>query len=217
MIVDEAAHASEELIFKTIIPILSMKKTALMCLSSPGDEENHYSKMLTLKKEDDPTVNFFRVLECAKICKACRKLERVRQIACNHIRSSEHWLSDRKIRELRPLYKLRPEDAIREFGGLVISNNLPAFRKEEIARMFAAAPYDTLAPPPFVFTCCDPSGGGPSMLSVVSGYYTGVDTVVVKTLAFLPPSRLAGVLFLLSCSHCCASLFLVVHLLYLLK
>ena len=83
------------------------------------------------------------------------------------------------MRELRMLYRSNPGDAIREFGGIVISDNLPAFRKEEIARLFASPPIETQAPPPYVFVCADPSGGGPSLLSVVSGYYTGVDTVVV--------------------------------------
>jgi len=184
IIIDEAAHIDPKLFYKTIVPILSMKNTSLLCLSSPEGDSNYYSALMNLKRKDRPEESFFRVLQCEQICKDCQKLERVKQIACNHIRNNAHWLSARKIRELKTLYEASPEDAIREFGGLVVSDTLPAFRKEEIARLFASAPYTTLAPPKFIFTCCDPSGGGPSMLSVVSGYYTGIDAVVVTFLSF---------------------------------
>jgi len=157
-----------------------MKNTSLLCLSSPEGDSNYYSQLMNLKRDDNPEESFFRVLECAQICKECRKLDRVLQIACNHVRQTAHWLSSRKIRELKTLYKASPEDAIREFGGIVMSDNLPAFRKEEIARIFALPPHEQQAAPPYIFVCCDPSGGGLSMLSIVSGYYTGVDTVVVS-------------------------------------
>jgi len=38
IIVDEAAHIDPQLFYKVIVPILSMKNTSLLCLSSPeGD------------------------------------------------------------------------------------------------------------------------------------------------------------------------------------
>ena len=180
IIIDEAAHVDPKLFFKTIVPILSMKNTSLLCLSSPEGDSNYYSALMNLKRDDNPNESFFRVLQCQQICKPCQKLDRVLQIQCNHVRNNAHWLSSRKIRELKTLYKASPEDAIREFGGIVISDNLPAFRKEEIARIFGLPAHEPQEAPPFIFVCCDPSGGGPSLLSIVSGYYTGVDTVVVS-------------------------------------
>jgi len=157
-----------------------MKDTSLLCLSSPEGDSNYYSELMNLKRDDRPDENFFRVLQCQQICKDCQKLDRILQIGCTHVRNPTHWLSSRKMRELRMLYRKNPEDAIREFGGIVISDNLPAFRKEEIARMFASPACEAQEPPPYIFVCCDPSGGGPSLLSFVSGYYTGIDTVVVR-------------------------------------
>lgn len=48
------------------------------------------------------------------------KLDRVKALACSHIKSTAHWLSSKKIKELKQLYKASPEDAIREFGTPII-------------------------------------------------------------------------------------------------
>lgn len=169
IIVDEAAHIDPELFKKVIVPILSMKNTALMCLSSPADEGNHYSGMLTLKRDNGEP--FFHVIDCFLICKACQKLERVKQINCTHVPSATPWLSSRKIQELKRL--LSPEDAIRELTGGVVSDYKPALPKEEIARFFARPTFLCISAPSYIFTACDPNGGGPSHMSIVSAYFVG--------------------------------------------
>lgn len=158
-----------------------MKNTSLLCLSSPEGDSNYYSSLMNLKREgtEEP---FFNVINCFQICENCLKLERVKQIQCTHIKSNAHWLSSRKIKELKTLYKASPEDAIREFGGVVVSDYLPALRKEEITRAFEAERTLTLTPPKYIFTCCDPSGGGPSLLSIASGYYNSMGDVVIIAL-----------------------------------
>lgn len=177
-IIDEAAHIDPALFFKVIVPILSMSKTSLLCLSSPEGESNYFSALMNLKKDNgDP---FFNVISCWQICEECLKLERVKQINCNHIKSTAHWLSSKKIKELKQLYKASPEDAIREFGGVVVSNFLPALRKEEIALCFAAERVQTESAPKYVFTACDPSGGGPSHMSIASGYFNVRGEIVVR-------------------------------------
>lgn len=166
---DEAAHIDPELFKKVIVPILAMKNTSLMCLSSPADDANHYSGMLTLKKDNGEP--FFHVIDCFLICKACRKLERVKQINCSHVPTSTPWLSVRKTKELAKL--LSPEDVIRELKGGVVSDHTPALAKEDVARLFALPPYLTVSTPGYVFTTCDPNGGGPSRMSLVSVYHMG--------------------------------------------
>lgn len=161
-----------------------MKNTSLLCLSSPEGDSNYYSALMNLKREGSDE-SFFNVVQCQQICKKCMKLERVKAIRCKHIKSTAHWLSSRKINELKILYKASPEDAIREFGGIVISDYLPALRKEDIQTTFGLEKYETLAPPKYVFTCCDPTGAGPSLLSIASGYYTKDGDVVVRILLFV--------------------------------
>lgn len=166
---DEAAHIDPALFYKVIVPILSMKNTSLMCLSSPEGDANYYSGLLNLKKSNGEP--FFHVIDCFLICKACQKLERAKQINCSHVPTATPWLSSRKIKELKQL--LTPEDALRELAGGVVSDHKPALPKEEVARFFAAPTYLTTSTPGYVFTACDPNGGGPSQMSLVSVYRMG--------------------------------------------
>ena len=179
IVVDEAAYVDHKLFYKTIVPILSMKNTALLCLSSPADDSNYYSTLLGLKRPNGD--DFFNVVNCFQICKACQKLEREKQILCTHVKSTTPWLSSPKIKDLKILYKTNPEDAIREFGGMVMSDHLPALCKDEIARAFAQERVTTMSPPKYIFTSCDPTGGGPSQLAICSGYYTMFNDFVVSS------------------------------------
>jgi hypothetical protein len=154
-----------------------------------------------LKKENGS--DFFNVVNCFQICGPCQKLPREKQIFCQHVKSTTPWLSSRKIRDLKALYKSSPEDAIREFGGVVMSNHLPALElssfscwrgspflketmssKAEIARAFSQERVITQAPPKYIFTSCDPTGGGPSQLAICSGYYTTFGDFVVSCFLF---------------------------------
>jgi hypothetical protein len=167
-----------KLFYKTIVPILSMKNTALLCLSSPADDSNYYSSLMGLKKANGD--DFFNVVNCFQICEPCRKLPREKQIYCTHVKSTTPWLSQRKINDLKALYKNSPEDAIREFGGLVMSDHLPALRKEEVELAFSQDRVTTMSPPKYIFTSCDPTGGGPSQLALCSGYYNVFGDFIVK-------------------------------------
>jgi len=155
-----------------------MKNTSLLCLSSPEGDANYYSALMNMKKDNGD--DFFQVINCFQICKSCLKLDRAKQILCSHVKSTAHWLSSGKIKELKQLYKASPEDAIREFGGVVVSDYKPALRKEEVERCFSAATVATTHAPPYIFTTCDPNGGGPSQMSIASGYFTPLGHVVVS-------------------------------------
>lgn len=114
------------------------------------------------------------------------KLERTEQIKCTHVKSTAHWLSSKKIKELKQLYKASPEDAIREFGGVVVSDYKPALRKEEVEACFSRPRVRTAHRPQYLFTACDPNGGGPSQMSIVSAYFDGLARLVVRTPFLFP-------------------------------
>jgi hypothetical protein len=178
IIVDEAAHIDPQLFYKVIVPILQIMNTSLLCLSSPEGDSNYYSGLMNLKKTNGD--EFFNVINCFQICKKCLKLERTEQIKCTHVKSTTHWLSSKKIKELKQLYKASPEDAIREFGGIVVSDYKPALRKEEVQRCFEQPRVPLRNRPAYVFTACDPNGGGPSQMSIVSAYFDTLGRLVVS-------------------------------------
>lgn len=176
IIIDEAAHINPDLFFKVILPILQMKNTALFALSSPEGSQNYFSKLINLKVDGHP---FFRVCDCQLICEDCRKLDRDKQILCNHVKQTAHWLSSKKGARLKMLYAADPATAIKEFGGIIEDEYVPCFPKELIAHMFTGIPaVITTATPTYVFVTVDPSGGGMSQLAICSGYYRETDHVV---------------------------------------
>ena len=155
-----------------------------MCLSSPEGNENYYSQLLNLQ---DPLTGgkFFRVYENIMICKDCQKLDREQAIQCDHVPQQAHWLSAKKGQRLKLLYKSNPAMAMREFGGMVVSDFLPAFRKEEINYLFDLRPkVPTTAAPRYIFTAADPNGGGPSHMAICSGYFHA-GTLVVSFYLFI--------------------------------
>jgi len=161
-----------------------MKNTSLMCLSSPEGDENYYSQLLNMR---DPLTNgpFFRVVECFMICKDCRQLPREEAIKCDHVPQNAHWLSKKKSMRLKMLYKSSPALAMREFGGMIVSDYLPAFKKEEIAHLFdPLRRHVTAHAPKYIFTSADPNGGGPSHMAICSAYYYSGSLVVSWFLYF---------------------------------
>ena len=178
MIIDEAAHISQALFYKTLVPILQMKYTSLLALSSPEGDDNYFSTLLTLKDKTDNT-DFFQKVDCFQICKSCERLpDRAERIKCNHIPNAAFWLSSLAKQKLKPLYENNPEDAIREFGGMVISDYKPALNKEEVQRWFERPRWASETAPAVIFISADPSAGGPSHMSMSCGFVMGIDTVV---------------------------------------
>lgn len=162
-----------------------MKNTALLALSSPEGSDNYYSQLIQL--QDDKTGrSFFRIVDCFMICEACRKLERDKQILCNHVKQTAHWLSARKGQRLKSLYKTDPGTAIREFGGIIEDDFASCFRKEDIKMMYDATPAIIKYSPDHVYVAVDPNGGGPSQMAIVSGYFDVNTRFIVSFISLVP-------------------------------
>jgi len=154
--IDEAAHIDPDLFYKTIAPILQMKNTSLMCLSSPEGDENYYSQLMNLVNPKTGKL-FFKIYKAHMICERCKKLSPDRAILCTHVKQTAFWINKKKSEMLRLLYSTDPTTAMKEYGGVSISNFLPCFRKEEIQWAFEGELHNTLSVPPFIFIACDPN------------------------------------------------------------
>lgn len=179
VIIDEAAHIDPELFYKTIVPILSMKNTSLITLSSPEETNNYFSRLATLKEENSDET-FFRVVKCYMICNECLKLEQSEQIKCNHVKQGAFWLSQRKIRRLKRLYLNDSATAKREFGGIVADDYEPCFEADDIKRVFAMPSIVCQSAPRYIIVSVDPNGGGASKMAITSGYYDNDDRFIVS-------------------------------------
>lgn len=174
---DEAAHIDPNLFYKTIVPILQLKNTALLALSSPEGNENYYSELLNLKDQNGD--DWFNVINKKMVCKECLKGDTAKQLACDHIKQIEPWLSHRRFERLKALYANAKGTALQELAGMVVSEYLPCFPEADIASCFAAKPVITMSSPGIVYISADPSGGGPSHLALCAGYFDATHNFVV--------------------------------------
>lgn len=151
----------------------------MVCLSSPEDEENNYSKMVNLK---DPKTgeSVFKVIHARQTCKECMKLSHEKALKCRHIKNTAHWINHRRGEKFYGLYE-DPALALREYSGLIASSTMSAFRKDEVARMFEADRVRTVSSPSVIFISADNQGGGSSQLALTSGYFTRDGTFVVSS------------------------------------
>lgn len=155
-----------------------MKNTALVCLSSPEDEENNYSKMVQLK-DSKTGESIFKTIHARQICESCMKLTHDKAVQCQHIKNTAHWINHRRAERFKALYE-DPALAMREFGGMIVSSTMSAFRRDELVRMFEAPRVRGTTTPSVIFIAADNQGGGSSQMGITSGYFARDGTFVVS-------------------------------------
>lgn len=174
--IDEAAHVPEDLFYETIVPILELKRTSLLCISTPMDDFNFYSRLLD--KKDDEGIPLFNTIRAGRVCDECQKLPYEEMIMCDHVRQTAHWKSVASHKKVRLLYDGDEARGARELKGIVASSYIPCFEKKLVTSCFMLPRFVNEVPPRHLFIAADPTGGGPSMLAVVSGYMDGTTLVV---------------------------------------
>lgn len=186
LVVDEAAFVDRRLFTEGLFPILRMKNTSLLCLSSPGDESNHYSRMVQAKDKETQKL-IFKYIHAKKICDECLKLPNEEANKCEHIKNTAPWINHRRSKKFQALYE-DPVLAMAEFGGVIRSKNMSAFRKTEIDKLFDEnqTPFvTTTSTPSMIFITADNNGGGSSHMALCSGYYAVDGTFVVSFYFYL--------------------------------
>ena len=162
ILLDEAAHIDPNLFYKTIAPILQLKNTSLLALSSPEGNENYYSQLINLKDNYDRP--WFKVINKKFVCEECMKGDRTKQLSCDHVPKTEHWISEEKSDRLKVLFGHMEGVGLRELQGMVVSDYQPAFNSDDIANAFSAPRVVTTSPPGIMYIGLDPTQAGPSKL-----------------------------------------------------
>ena len=116
-----------------------------------------------------------------KICDECLKLPNEEANKCEHIKNTSPWINHRRSKKFQALYD-DPVLAMAEYGGVIRSNNMSAFRKSEILKLFNTdqTPFvSTTSTPSMIFITADNNGAGSSDMALCSGYYAIDGTFVV--------------------------------------
>eukprot|EP00854_Cymbomonas_tetramitiformis_P032397 gene32397-41079_t len=72
IILEEASRLDENVFTEVIVPLLNVRDTALLAISTPLDENNFYSTLLAMK-EPNSDRPMFNTLEIKLICSDCEK------------------------------------------------------------------------------------------------------------------------------------------------
>ena len=69
IILEEAAFIASDVWTEVVIPLIEVKNTALIAISTPLDSSNFYSTLVSMK--DDRGESVFEVLEARAACAIC--------------------------------------------------------------------------------------------------------------------------------------------------
>ena len=166
---EEASRLDQAVFQEVIVPLLGVKDTCVLGISTPLDDTNFYSQMTEMKQEDGKTP-LFNVITISLICEECAGKDLQGQITCPHKQNEiPPWKTQRRQDLVKKLLENNPEMYKREQLGVITSNDNNAFPADKVTRfeMTARAFHGDVD---VLFCCIDPAGGGSSCAAVVSGF-----------------------------------------------
>ena len=192
IVCEEAAYMDPQVFYEVVVPLLGMRDTALIAISTILDPSNFYTKLVDMVDSDG--VPLFDVRKFELVCDACRKTKTPWR--CTHMTDTmPPWLSEDKHHKIRAFL---PEELVgRETMGVTMSDATKAFSDEYIelfesgtgvslpeglgfngADLFnngvlfnprsSQPPAASDAPQFSIYTAVDPNGGGLSEYAVAS-------------------------------------------------
>lgn len=185
---DEAAYVDRDTFYKVIVPVIHVKYTVLICISSPSDDNNWFSRIMSYKDEEGKPLVFSH--KFTHVCRKCAKKSPAMWKLCTHTKgmdpafkskqSKEKW---GKISELEG----NLDTHLREDWGIITTSHEPCFPRERIEYIFNKANFYN--PPKYdavrskyihcLFACIDPNGGGMNNSAIVIGYRDMLENKVI--------------------------------------
>lgn len=165
---DEGAFIDPNVFFNVIVPMLSVRFTTLMCITSPQSMENWYTKVIRYKDENgEPLVTS---AEFRNVCPKCRLNDPRDWPKCTHVSSipdADHK-SIEQTNKWNKVYEAHglEEVAQRENLGIVTENEHCCFNPFNVERCFSdimRSPLDkSIIQSGYIsslYCCIDPNGG----------------------------------------------------------
>lgn len=163
-VLEEAAFIPAPVVGKIIAPLLGVKNTVVIGISTPASDGNYYSALLTKKKKDGS--NVFRTIPIGLACQECVEIGKA--LTCPH-KGDE--LPDWKPPDRQDIQKalMSDEQFKAETLGLIPGRADVAFERSDIAAMLKRPEQDVYAKGgTYVYIACDPTGGGGSRLALTA-------------------------------------------------
>ena len=162
--VDEAALVAPEFLEEVVFPLFGVNDTLILLISTPLNLDDIFTTLLTLRRENGTL--FFHVVEIRMRCDECKKAN-VQD--CKH-RMGElpSWKSSKRQQDQRILMSQNPALYYREVCGEIGMPASPLLSPDDIRRFIDRPRIYLTENCTRIFTCIDPSGGGPSHLAIIS-------------------------------------------------
>ena len=171
IVCDEMAFMHRRMFDEVVIPLLGMKRTKLLGISTPSpDEFNFFSRMLTLKYPGTEDYVFGNlIIDLA--CDDCKR--RGRAVDCKHMAGLiPHWKGERKFNLAAQLYGDMNSDVhMRESMGILTSADDKLFDRKWIEKLQKRCVWDRKdrsCQPSHIFMSVDPNAGGSSQMAIIS-------------------------------------------------
>ena len=177
IILEEAAYCDVQMINEVVLPLLSVRSSVLLCISTLLETSNHYSRMFTLKTPNGKPL--FETMQISLVCAECLRTPNPER--CNHrVADMPRWLSSQKMETIRALMADDPAMLLRESMGVSAETTTRAFNETHIAQFIArprTAPARRLS---HIYVSVDPAGGGSSNFAISSICLSETGSVVVR-------------------------------------
>ena len=166
IILEEAAFILPAVWTEVVIPLIEVKNTALIAISTPLDSSNFYSTLISMV--DDRGNKVFEVYEGRAACAKCvETLEDPSK--CPHVQLERPaWKSKEKQQVVKALYAGNEQTMLRESMGVVTEGANGVFMRKMVQRVFDQPRKPIPSDARHIFVAIDPNGGGPSHFAICS-------------------------------------------------
>ena len=160
---EEAAFIADKTFYAVITPLLGVRDTVLIGISTPPEDDSNYYLSL-FDCHDNNGEPIFKILKIELQCEDCKAKQETK---CPHMRVPEpKWKTGSRKEMQRIIYSKNPEVFMREVLGMSIMSNAYVFHAQNVDTLLLSAKAE-VSPLgerhhqiPFVFIGIDPSGGG---------------------------------------------------------
>jgi hypothetical protein len=155
---EEAAFMKVSVVEKVVVPLMIMKNSVLIAISTPDGNDNHYSVLLEKKNPDNPSERLFKVLSIGLACDAC-KLAKIAS-SCRHMVDRIPRFHDSGNRKLQRAMVSDEVYQAEQQGSVVGGGKRWTFDQEQVERAFTRPRTRLEGKEGVIYIGLDPNGGG---------------------------------------------------------